>query len=86
VAVEMMVGVKSSPYRSGRVAAVVMAAATHRRRSPRPADPVLHIPADQMPAKALARLRHPSTPPAGYVVRWDPVTMTAVWQPYAVGS
>lgn len=86
MSIEMMVGVKSSPYRSGRVAAVVMAAATHRRRPPRPADPVLHIPADQMPAKALARLRHPSTPPAGYVVRWDPVTMTAVWQPYAMGS
>jgi hypothetical protein len=62
-----------------------MAAATHRRRSPRLADPVLHIPANQMPAKVLARLRHPSTPLAGYVVRWDPVMMTAVWQPYVVG-
>lgn len=72
---------KSSPHRPGRLTAVVMTAAAHRRRHPRAADPELHIPAEQMPARALARLRHPSTPPAGYVVRWDPATKTAVWTP-----
>lgn len=75
---------KSSPHRAGRLTSAVMAAAARRRRTPKAPEPVLHIPADQMPAKALARLRHPSTPPAGYLVRWDPITMTAVWQPCAV--
>lgn len=75
---------KSSSNRSGRLTAVVMAAASHRRRNASAPEPVLHIPAEQMPAKVLARLRHPSTPPSGYLVRWDPVTMTAVWKPCAV--
>ncbi len=76
-----MADVKSSSHRAGRLTSVVMAAAAHRRRSHKSPEPALYIPADQMPAKALARLRHPSAPPAGYRVRWDPITMTAIWQP-----
>ena len=72
---------KSSPHRSGRITARVLSAAAHRRRPAAPPAAELHLTAEQMPAKALARLRHPSTPPAGYLVRWDPATMTAVWQP-----
>lgn len=75
---------KSSSHRSGRFTAAIVAAAAHRRRTPSLTDPVLHIPAEQMPAKALARLRHPSTPPGGYLVRWDPATMTAVWKPHGI--
>ena len=76
--------VTSSSHRASRLTSAVMAAAAHRRRTAKEPQPVLHIPADQIPPKALARLRHPSTPPTGYLVRWDPITMTTVWQPCAV--
>lgn len=80
-----MAVVTSSPRRAGRFTASVMAAAAHhRRRRSLPAPVVFRIPAEQMPSRALERLRHPSSPPLGFVVRWDPATMTAVWIPCTV--
>lgn len=79
-----MATVTPSARRPGRLTAAVISAASHRRLRPGPPAPVLRIPADQMPPLALERLRHPSTPPQGFLVRWDPDTMTAVWQPCAV--
>jgi hypothetical protein len=74
--------VTSSPRRAGHFTAAVMTAAHHHRRRFSPA--VLRIPADQMPPLALQRLRHPSCPPHGFLARWDPTTMTAIWQPCPV--
>ncbi len=71
-----------SPRRAGRFTAAVMTAAHHRRRRYSPS--VLRIPADQMPQRAIERLRHPSCPPQGFLVRWDPATATVVWQPAPV--
>lgn len=73
-----MRGVKT-PLLAG-IAAAVASAAQLRRTAPL-STCGLRTSAEQLPAAVLDRLRHPSAPPNGYTVRWDPATRTALWQP-----